>query len=71
MRFFPSGHTSITFSSATFMHTRYGWKYGIPFYVLAGYVSWYRVYADRHDYWDVLGGAALGVGCAYFFTKPY
>jgi membrane-associated phospholipid phosphatase len=68
---FPSGHTSIAFSSAAFMHKRYGWKYGIPFYILAGYVGWSLVYADRHDYWDVLGGTAVGTGCAYLFTRPY
>jgi membrane-associated phospholipid phosphatase len=68
---FPSGHTSISFSAAAFMQKRYGWNYGIPFYLLAGYVGWTRVNADRHDYWDVLGGAAVGIGCAYLFTKPY
>jgi membrane-associated phospholipid phosphatase len=68
---FPSGHTSISFSAAAFMQKRYGWKFGIPFYLLAGYVGWSRVYADRHDYWDVLGGVAVGTGCAYLFTRPY
>lgn len=68
---FPSGHTSIAFSGAAFMQKRYGWKYGIPFYILAGYVGWSRVYADRHDYWDILGGVAVGIGSACLFTKPY
>jgi membrane-associated phospholipid phosphatase len=68
---FPSGHTSISFSAAAFMQKRYGWKFGVPFYLLAGYVGWSRVYADRHDYWDVLGGASVGTGCAYLFTRPY
>ena len=68
---FPSGHTSISFSAAAFVQKRYGWKFGIPFYLLAGYVGWSRVYADRHDYWDVLGGAGLGIGCSYLFTRSY
>ncbi len=68
---FPSGHTAISFSSAAFMQKRYGWKFGIPFYLLAGYVGWSRVYADRHDYWDILGGAGLGIGCSYIFARPY
>jgi membrane-associated phospholipid phosphatase len=68
---FPSGHASISFSAAAFMQKRYGWEFGIPFYLLAGYVGWSRVYADRHDYWDVLGGAGLGIGCSYLFTKSY
>jgi membrane-associated phospholipid phosphatase len=68
---FPSGHASISFSAAAFMQKRYGWEFGIPFYLLAGYVGWSRVYADRHDYWDVLGGVGLGIGCSYLFTKSY
>ena len=34
---FPSGHTSTTFQSAAFIQKRYGWKYGIPSYLLAGF----------------------------------
>lgn len=32
---FPSGHTSAVFSSAAFINTRYGWKWGVPAYTLA------------------------------------
>src|SRR5437870_12383693 len=32
---FPSGHSSISFSSAEFMRKRYGWEYGIPAYAAA------------------------------------
>jgi hypothetical protein len=24
-----------------------------------------------HDHWDVLAGAAVGIGTTYIFTKPY
>ena len=68
---FPSGHTSISFHSAAFLERRFGWKVGIPAYLLAGYVGWTRIYSENHDIWDVLGGAALGTGIAYVFTKPY
>jgi membrane-associated phospholipid phosphatase len=68
---FPSGHTSISFSAAAFMQRRYGWKFSMPFYLLAGYVGWSRVYVDKHDCWDVLGGAGLGIGCSYLFARPY
>jgi|25_taG_2_1085351.scaffolds.fasta_scaffold19572_2 hypothetical protein len=33
---FPRGHTSITLQAASFIHKRYGFKYSIPGYVLAG-----------------------------------
>lgn len=68
---FPSGHTTSAFCSAAFAERRYGWKVGIPAYVLAGYVGWSRVYSNRHDWWDVLGGAAIGTASSYIFTKAY
>ncbi|GAA4848009.1 phosphatase PAP2 family protein [Algivirga pacifica] len=68
---FPSGHTTAAFTGAAFLERRYGWKAGIPAYLLAGYVGWSRVYANKHDWWDVLGGFVLGTGSSYLFTKPY
>jgi membrane-associated phospholipid phosphatase len=68
---FPSGHTSIAFQSASFFQKRYGWKYGIPAYILASYTGFSRVYSDKHDVYDVLAGAIIGVGSTYIFTTPY
>lgn len=67
---FPSTHTAIAFNGATFLMRRYGWKAGVPAYLLASYVAWGRVHANRHDWWDVMGGAAVGVGTAFIFTRP-
>lgn len=68
---FPSGHTSAAFTGAAFFHKRYGWRVGVPAYLLASYVGWTRVYANKHDYYDLIGGAAIGVGSAFLFTKVY
>lgn len=68
---FPSAHTSVAFASAAFVQKRYGWTYGVPAYLLAGYVGYTRIQADKHDGWDVLAGAAIGIGMSYLFTKPY
>ena len=68
---FPSGHTQGAFTGAAFLERRFGWKVGAPAYALAAYVGWTRVHANKHDYWDVLGGAAIGIGTAYLFTKPF
>ena len=70
---FPSGHTSSAFSGASFIQRRYGWKYGAPAYGLAGFVAFSRVEGlhDRHDVWDVLAGAIVGIGSTYIFTTPY
>jgi membrane-associated phospholipid phosphatase len=29
------------------------------------------VQAQKHYIWDVLGGAVIGIGTSYLFTKPY
>ncbi len=70
---FPSGHTSVAFQSAAFIQKRYGWEYGIPAYVLAGFVAYSRIegWNDRHDGWDVIGGILVGVGSTYLFTTEY
>ncbi len=70
---FPSGHTAVAFSGASFLQRRYGWEYGIPAYVVAGLVAYTRVEGinDRHDGWDILGGVVVGVGSTYLFTTSY
>ena len=68
---FPSGHTTAAFSGASFLQLRYGWKIGVPAYLLAAWVGYSRIYANRHDFWDVLGGASIGVGTALLFVKKY
>lgn len=70
---FPSGHTAVAFSGASFIQRRYGWAYGAPAYGLAAFVAYSRLEGqnDRHDVWDVLGGVAVGVGTTYLLTTPY
>ena len=68
---FPSGHTSTTFHSASFIHRRYGFKYSIPAYVLAGFTAYSRIEAEKHDGWDILAGAVIGIGSSLIFTTPY
>jgi len=69
---FPSGHTAVAFSGASFLQRRYGWEYGIPAYAIAGFVAYSRLEGlnDRHDGWDVLGGILVGIGSTYLFTTP-
>ncbi len=68
---FPSTHTAVAFNGSTFLMKRYGWKWGVPAYVVSSFVAWGRVKTDRHDWWDVLGGAAIGAGSAFIFTRPF
>lgn len=68
---FPSGHSAVTFASATYIGRRYGWKWSIPAYALSTYTAWGRVYGRKHHWWDVAVGAAIGAGSAMLFTHPY
>lgn len=68
---FPSGHTSTTFQAASFIHKRYGFKYSIPAYAIAGFTAFSRIDADKHDGWDVLAGAVVGIGSTLIFTTEY
>lgn len=68
---FPSGHAAATFATAGFLQRRYGWKFGVPAYVLSTYVAWGRCFARRHNVWDVIAGAAIGTASAYLFTTPW
>lgn len=68
---FPSGHSAVSFASAAYVQRRYGWIYGAPMYAASCYVAWGRCFSKRHYWYDVLGGAAIGVGSAYIFTRPW
>lgn len=58
---FPSGHSSVTFATATVVQRHFGWKAGIPAYGLATYVAASRIQDKRHFLSDVTFGAALGI----------
>lgn len=68
---FPSGHTAVSFATATYLTRRYGWHYGVPAYVLGTYVAWGRCFSRQHYVWDCLVGAAIGAGSALIFTTPF
>jgi membrane-associated phospholipid phosphatase len=68
---FPSGHTSMSFQGAAFIHRRYGIRKAWPAYALATYVGWTRIDADQHDAADVAAGAALGIASSMLFTKRW
>lgn len=50
---FPSGHTANAFAAVN------GWKFGVNI-PLAEATAYFRTAANKHDLWDVLGGAAIG-----------
>ena len=67
---FPSGHTASSFAGAAFLQRRYGWKIGIPAYLVASYVGYTRIKARKHDIYDVIGGASIAIASNLLFVKP-
>jgi membrane-associated phospholipid phosphatase len=68
---FPSGHSSVAFQGAAFIHKRYGLKYAVTAYMGASYVAWSRVESDNHFTVDVVAGAAIGIASSFIFSRPY
>ena len=66
---FPSGHTSATFATATVIHRRWGWRAGLPAYLLASYVGVTRLH-NSHYLSDVTFGAALGIATGLAINQP-
>ena len=56
----PSGHASSSVCFAAVLHEYYGWKAGVPLYLLAGYSAATRLQDREHDLSDLVFGIALG-----------
>lgn len=66
---FPSGHTASACAGAFFIGQRYGWNYGLPALLPAGFVGYSRVDHDLHHWRDVIAGCALGAAISSHFTN--
>ncbi|HJV33824.1 MAG TPA: phosphatase PAP2 family protein [Geomonas sp.] len=67
---FPSGHVAFAGAGASFLEERYGWQYGVPAWLLTGYVAWVRVDNNDHHARDVIAAAALAYGIGKLFVTP-
>lgn len=57
---FPSGHAASAFATATSLSYSYGWKAGVPAFLIASSVSIARVSENAHWLSDIVAGASLG-----------
>ena len=63
---FPSGHTSLAFTTATALSLKYPkWYIIAPSYLWASSVGYSRMNLGVHYPSDVVAGALLGAGSAY------
>jgi membrane-associated phospholipid phosphatase len=66
---FPSGHASVTFSTATVLWRHLGWKAALPTYTVATYVALSRLHENVHFLSDVVFGASLGLAVGHTVTR--
>ncbi|MBI3076628.1 MAG: phosphatase PAP2 family protein [Deltaproteobacteria bacterium] len=57
---FPSLHAGGSFAFATTLDGQYGWRVGVPAYLLAAFISVARIQDQKHFLSDTVFGAGLG-----------
>jgi membrane-associated phospholipid phosphatase len=68
---FPSDTTALAASGSSFLWGRYGWQYGLPATALTEFVSYSRVQARQHRWYDTLASSAIAAGYSYILTTPF
>ena len=68
---FPSGTTALAASGSSFLWGRYGWQYGLPAFALTQFVSYSRVQAREHHWYDTLASSGIAAGYGYVLTTPF
>jgi membrane-associated phospholipid phosphatase len=68
---FPSETTAVAASGSSFLFGRYGWEYGLPAEAATAFVSFSRVEARQHRWYDTLASSAIAAGYGYVLTTPF
>ena len=68
---FPSATTALAASGSSFLWGRYGWEYGLPAFLATQFVSYSRVQARDHRWYDTLASSAIAAGYGFILTTPY
>jgi hypothetical protein len=68
---FPSETAAVAFAPAAFLWDRYGWEYGVPAYLAAGYAGYSVVNAKEHHWWDVAASAGIAWTYSRIFTTEF
>ncbi|HWA70245.1 MAG TPA: phosphatase PAP2 family protein [Rhizomicrobium sp.] len=68
---FPSDTTALSASGSTYLWRRYGWEYGLPAFAASQFVSYSRVQADKHHWYDTLASSAIAAGYGLIVTDRF
>jgi membrane-associated phospholipid phosphatase len=68
---FPSETTAVAASGSSFLWGRYGWEYGLPAEAATAFVSFSRIEARQHRWYDTLASSAIAAGYGYVLTTPF
>jgi hypothetical protein len=68
---FPSDTTALAASGSSFLWGRYGWEYGLPAFAVTQLVSYSRIQARQHRWYDTLASSAIAAGYGYVLTTPF
>jgi membrane-associated phospholipid phosphatase len=68
---FPSDTTALAASGSSFLWGRYGWEYGLPAFAVTQLVSYSRIQAREHRWYDTLASSAIAAGYGYVLTTPF
>jgi membrane-associated phospholipid phosphatase len=68
---FPSETTAVAASGTSFLWGRYGWEYGLPAEAATAFVSFSRVEARQHRWYDTLASSAIAAGYGLVLTTPF
>lgn len=68
---FPSETTGLAASGSSFLWGRYGWQYGLPAFFTTQFVSYSRVQARDHRWYDTLASSAMAAGYGFVLTTPF
>jgi membrane-associated phospholipid phosphatase len=70
-RSFPSLTTAVAAGPAAYLWDRYGWEYGAPAYLAAGYVGYSVVDAKEHHWWDAVASTGIAWGWSRLITTEW
>lgn len=68
---FPSETTALAASGSSYLWGRYGWEWGLPAFGLTQFVSYSRIQAKQHHWYDTLASSAMAAGYGYMVTTPF